>query len=135
MEEKKNNIEPEETGNTASEQTARAESEKVEQKETKNIDSAEHAKGGEKKPFDKKNWKMYAAILVGLAVIITVIVLIVGGGKPDAPAQTTPGETTPAVTTPKTTTPAATTPPGPTEPVTFPSDEDNDPKQEDNFFE
>ena len=89
--------------------------------------------------LEKKYWKIYAIILVALVVAITVIILLVGGNDNEDPQETLPNTdsqvTTPATTTPDATTPEVTTPAGPAETVTFPSDEDDDPKQEDNFFE
>lgn len=94
----------------------------------------------EKKPFNKKNLIICAAIGVALAVIITVIILLAGSGN-NQPEVTTPLDIPPQetttedkTTTPQATTPQTTTPAGPTETVTFPSDEPDDPKQEDVFF-
>ena len=54
-------------------------------------------------------------------------------GKITTPEETTPENINSESTTPESTTPESTTPAGTT--VAFPSDEDNDPKQEDVFFE
>ena len=47
----------------------------------------------------QKNWKIYVAALVGVAVLVTAIVLLAGGANKD-PEVTTPEVTTPEVTTP-----------------------------------
>ena len=83
--------------------------------------------------------------IVMVLVVCTVIALTCLAACKDNkhPEATTPVETTvqqetttqEEITTPVATTPAETTTPAPTETVTFPSDEDNDPKQEDVFFE
>ena len=83
-----------------------------------------------KKYFTKKHCIIYAAVLVVLALTIGLVIWLTAGS--DDPA---PQETTPAVTTPNTTTPQETTPATPDETVTFPSDGETDPKQEDVFFE
>ena len=70
-----------------------------------------------KKYLDKKYWKIYAAALLALVLLVTVIVLIVGSGNSDNPQETTPeAETTPEV---ETTTEAETT--------TTPSETDDTP--------
>lgn len=63
-----------------------------------------------KKFLDKKYWKIYAAILLGVAVVVTTVVLIVGTSKREEPDVTTPEITSPETTTPSQTTPEETTP-------------------------
>lgn len=88
------------------------------------------------------NFKKYISII--LVVCLAMVLGSLVACKDEEPetttpeeqiSSTTPDETTPEVTTPAATTPATTTPAGPTETVTFPSDEDDDPKQEDVFFD
>ncbi len=88
------------------------------------------------------NFKKYITIILVVCLVMVLGSLV--ACKDDEPKTTTPEEqvstttpevTTPEVTTPEATTPEVTTPPGPTETVTFPSDEDDDPKQEDVFFD
>ncbi|MBO5930880.1 MAG: hypothetical protein J6Q70_01425 [Clostridia bacterium] len=85
--------------------------------------------------------KYIVMVLVVCAVIALTCLSACKDNK--QPETTTPNETTAQVetttkeeiTTPEATTPAETTTPAPTETVTFPSDEDNDPKQEDVFVD
>lgn len=81
----------------------------------------------------KVNFKKYIGIVLAVCLLMALVTLVACKEKeeetqPTTPAQTTPAETTPAETTPPETTPAETT-------VAFPSDEENDPKQEDVFFD
>ena len=86
------------------------------------------------------NFKKYISMVLVVCMVIALACLVAckDNKHPEettTPAATTPAEMTPAVTTPAQTTPAETTTAGPTETVTFPSDEPDDPKQEDNFFD
>ena len=136
MEENKNYNEPEENASQESEKVDNTEPEKAEQHEVEAVVPTESKPNEDKKPFDKKNLVVYAAIGIVLALVITVIVLLAGNGN-TSPNETTPKETTIETTPNETTvtTPETTTPAGPTETVTYPSNEDNDPKQEDVFFD
>ncbi len=85
----------------------------------------------------RTNFKKYVSIFLALCLAMVLVCLAACKDNKN-PEQTTPNEveaTTTESTTPEVTTPEATTPATPSETVTFPSDEDNDPKQEDNFFE
>ena len=96
-----------------------------------------------KKFLDKKYYKIYLPILFGVVALITVVVIAVSiaNNNKTQPEETTPEEQAVVTTTQQpgdntqTTTPKETTPATPTETVTFPSDEDTDPKQEDVFFD
>ena len=86
------------------------------------------------------NFKKYVSMVLVVCMVIAIACLVAcKDNKP--PQETTPGQVTvettteAKTTTPQATTPQQTTPSTPAETVTFPSDEDNDPKQEDNFFE
>ena len=88
------------------------------------------------------NFKKYVSIILVLCLAMVLGSLVACKEKEpqtttpeEQVSTTTPGVTTPEVTTPEKTTPEATTPDTPTETVTFPSDEESDPKQEDIFFE
>ncbi len=85
----------------------------------------------------KANFKKYISIVLAVCLLMALVSLAACKDKED-PQGTQPTEdakTTPTQTTPTPTTPKETTPEQPTETVTFPSDEDNDPKQEDVFFD
>lgn len=83
------------------------------------------------------NFKKMISIALFACLVLCFICLT--ACKDDEPKETTPEEvvttTTPEETPTQPTTPEETTPAGPTETVTFPSDEDDDPKQEDVFFD
>ena len=86
------------------------------------------------------NFKKYVSMVLVVCMVIAIACLAAckNNKQPEGttPEQTTAETTTEEkTTTPQATTPQTTTPSTPTETVTFPSDEDNDPKQEDNFFE
>ncbi len=86
------------------------------------------------------NFKKCVSMVLVVCMVIALACLVACKDNKQ-PEQTTPEvpttETTTEdkTTTPQETTTEVTTPNTPTETVTFPSDEDNDPKQEDNFFE
>jgi len=85
----------------------------------------------------KTNFKKYVSIFLALCLAMALVCLVACKDNKQ-PEETTPNEveaTTTESTTPKPTTPAETTPATPSETVTFPSDEESDPKQEDVFFE
>lgn len=89
-----------------------------------------------------KNIKKYISIILVVCLVMVTVALAACKGDEEDPQNSTPQETTteanaPDTTTPEATTPETTTPEGPTETVTvtFPSDEEVDPKQEDVFFE
>ena len=77
----------------------------------------------------RMNFKKYISIVLVMCLVIALVSLVACKDEKD------PKETTPVVTTPNTTTPQETTPATPDETVTFPSDGETDPKQEDVFFE
>ncbi len=84
------------------------------------------------------NFKKYAAMVLAVCLVIVLACMSACGDKNNGDETTPAGQdavttTTPQTTTPKQTTPKQTTTEGPTETVTFPSDEDNDPFQEDVF--
>ncbi len=93
------------------------------------------------------NFKKYVSMVLVVCMVIALACLVACNDKhpqettPEATTiettteekTTTPEETTPESTTPEETTPESTKPTGTT--VAFPSDEDDDPKQEDSFFE
>lgn len=86
----------------------------------------------------KSNFKKY--LILALAVVFIIALACLSSCKDgDNETPTTPPAgttvTTPATTTPKPNTPKETTPAGPTQTVTFPSDEDSDPKKEDSFID
>lgn len=96
------------------------------------------------------NFKKYVSMVLVVCMVIAIACLVGCNNNkhpqettPEATANetttqekvTTPEETTPEGTTPTETTPEQTTTTAPTVTVTFPSDEDDDPKQEDVFFE
>ena len=87
------------------------------------------------------NFKKYISIALVVCLLMALVSLVACKDKnKEEPTQSEPTaeSTTPAQTTPSgsnTTTPAQTTPAQPTETVTLPSDEDDDPKQEDVFFD
>ncbi len=86
------------------------------------------------------NFKKYVTMVLVVCMVIAVACLAACKNNKH-PQETTPNQTTSETTTedktttPSATTPQQTTPAGPTETVTFPSDEDDDPKQEDVFFD
>ena len=96
------------------------------------------------------NFKKYVSMVLVVCMIIAVA-CFVGCNNNNTPQETTsettanetttqekittPEETTPEGVEPENTTPEQTTTTAPTVTVTFPSDEDDDPKQEDVFFE
>ena len=96
------------------------------------------------------NFKKYVSMVLVVCMVIAVV-CIAGCGKNKQPQETTPEittkettteektttpeQTTPESTNPESTTPEQTTTTAPTVTVTFPSDEDDDPKQEDVFFD
>ena len=96
------------------------------------------------------NFKKYVSMVLVVCMIIA-IACFVGCNNNNPPKETTsettanetttqekittPEETTPEGVEPENTTPEQTTTTAPTVTVTFPSDEDDDPKQEDVFFE
>ena len=80
-----------------------------------------------KKYFTKKHLIIYGAALAAIALIV-VLVILLGGKSDDLPEETTPVETTPVATDPEETTTSAPI-------VTYPSDEESDPKQEDVFYD
>ena len=85
------------------------------------------------------NFKKYVSIVLVMCMVIALACLVACKDN-KTPQETTPGQVTvettteAKTTTPQATTPQQTTPSTPAETVTFPSDEDNDPKQEDVFF-
>ena len=104
------------------------------------------------------NFKKYVSMVLVVCMVIAIACLVgcnennhpikttpVETTESTTPEETTPEETTPEETTPENTTPEGTTPTettpeqttttAPTVTVTFPSDEDDDPKQEDVFFD
>ena len=91
--------------------------------------------------FLKKHISVILAICLVLALTVSVIACKdKNEGQPDAeetsgntPTETTPAETTPAETTTKA--PEETTTKAPEETVTYPSDAEEDPKQEDIFYQ
>ena len=99
MEEKKNNMEPEENASQEPEKVEQIETGKEEQPKVDTVNSTDSNKSEEKKPFDKKNIIVYAAFGVALAVVITVIILLASGNKTENPEVTTPEPTAPQVTT------------------------------------
>ncbi len=85
-----------------------------------------------KKFFTKKLCIIYGAVALAIILAVVLVVVLGGGNNPDAeetscntPTETTPAETTPAETTTK----------APEETVTYPSDAEEDPKQEDVFYQ
>ena len=87
----------------------------------------------------KSNFKKYISIVLAVCFLMALISLAACKDT-DEPKQTTPSNdnqttTVEDGTTPKVTTPKETTPEQPTETVTFPSNEEDDPRQEDVFFE
>ncbi len=87
----------------------------------------------------KQNFKKYISIVLAVCLLMALVSL--AACKDKNPEETTPEQQEVVTTTapqndkPQTTTPKETTPAQPTETVTFPSDEDDDPKQEDVFFD
>ena len=84
----------------------------------------------------RTNFKKYVSIFLALCLAMALVCLV--ACKEKNPDETTPEITTTDgeyTTTPAPTTPQETTPATPEETVTFPSDEESDPKQEDVFFE
>ena len=95
------------------------------------------------------NFKKYVSMVLVVCMVIALACLVACNNKepqettPEATImetttkekETTPEESTPESTTPEATTPEQTTTTAPTVTVTFPSDEDDDPKQEDVFFD
>lgn len=86
------------------------------------------------------NFKKYVSIALAVCLLMALVSLAACKDKKNPEEETTveqevvtttqqPGDNT------QTTTPKETTPATPTETVTFPSDEDTDPKQEDVFFD
>ena len=86
------------------------------------------------------NFKKYVSIALAVCLLMALVSLAACKNKKNPEEETTveqevvtttqqPGDNT------QTTTPKETTPATPTETVTFPSDEDTDPKQEDVFFD
>lgn len=148
MEENKNYTEPEENGVAEPREADEPKVEEAEQSTAKegeqsNVEEADSVKketDNSEKPQEgerKRNFKAFAIVFaVGVVLVATLIALIAGGNK--TPEVTTPLESDPAESTSETTvqtTPQTTTPAGPTETVTYPSNEDDDPKQEDVFFD
>ena len=82
----------------------------------------------------RMNFKKYISIVLVMCLVIALVSLVACKDEKE-PKETTPAATTPADTVPNTTTPKETTPATPDETVTFPSDGETDPKQEDVFFE
>ena len=85
----------------------------------------------------KANFKKYVSIVLAMCLAMVLVCLVACKGN-EHTHETTLGDvanTTLETTTPDKTTTEATTPETPTETVTFPSDEEVDPKQEDVFFE
>jgi ABC-type uncharacterized transport system auxiliary subunit len=86
------------------------------------------------------NFKKYISIALTVCLLMALVSLAACKDKKN-PEETTPEQQEVVTTTvpqndkPQTTTPKETTPAQPTETVTFPSDEEVDPKQEDVFFE
>ena len=86
------------------------------------------------------NFKKYVSIALTVCLLMALVSLVACKDKKN-PEETTPTEQEIVTTTQQpgdntqTTTPKETTPATPTETVTFPSDEDTDPKQEDVFFD
>lgn len=80
-----------------------------------------------KKCLEKKYLITYAVVLAAVVFVVVLVVLLGCGNANDEPEETTLGDTTPAETTPAQTTPA--------DIVTYPSDEESDPKREDIFFD
>ena len=95
------------------------------------------------------NFKKYVSMVLVVCTVIALACLVACNNNhpqettPEATTiettteekTTTPEESTPESTTPEATTPEQTTTTAPVVTVTFPSDEDDDPKQEDVFFE
>ena len=81
-----------------------------------------------KKYFTKKHLSVYAAIVATIALVVVLALLPGCKDADNEPEQTTPVETTPAATDPEETTTSAPI-------VTYPSDEESDPKQEDVFYD
>ena len=81
----------------------------------------------------KVNFKKYISIVLAVCLLMALVSL--AACKDKNPEETTPEQQGVVTTEPQTTTPKETTPAQPTETVTFPSDEDDDPKQEDVFFD
>lgn len=88
------------------------------------------------------NFKKYASIVLVVCLLATLVSFVACKDKNEPEKTTTASQPADVVTTtapqddkPNNTTPAQTTPAQPTETVTFPSDEEVDPKQEDVFFE
>ena len=87
----------------------------------------------------KANLKTYISIVLAVCLLMALVSLAACKDK-NEPEQTPPAEDTPTTTveegtTPKVTLPKETTSAQPTDTVTYPSDEENDPKQEDVFFD
>lgn len=88
----------------------------------------------------KANFKKYISIVLTVCLLMALVSLVACKDE-EEPQNTQPdnNQTTPTVTTPTdtgTTPPEETTPEKPAETtVTFPSDEESDPRQEDEFFD
>lgn len=80
----------------------------------------------------KQTFKKYISIVLAVCLLMALVSL--AACKDKNPEQTTPSQDVTTTTT-DSTTPEETTPGKVTETVTFPSDEENDPKQEDVFFD
>lgn len=87
----------------------------------------------------KSNFKKYLVMVLAVCFVICLACLSACKDNGTETPTTSPDPavvtTTPETTTPKQTTPQQTTPPGPVETVTFPSEEDSDPKKEDSFID
>ena len=86
------------------------------------------------------NFKKYVSIALAVCLLMALVSLAACKNKKNPEEETTVEQevvttTVPQNNKPQTTTPKETTPATPTETVTFPSDEDTDPKQEDVFFD
>ena len=81
----------------------------------------------------KANFKKYISIALVVCLLMALVSLVACKDKKE-PEQTTPSQDVTTTTT-DSTTPEETTPGKVTETVTFPSVEENDPKQEDVFFD
>ena len=86
------------------------------------------------------NFKKYVSIALAVCLLMALVSLVACKDKKNPEEETTVEQevvttTVPQNNKPQTTTPKETTPATPTETVTFPSDEDTDPKQEDVFFD
>ena len=123
MEENKNLTESEKI-----EQAEPVEAEAIGQAESNNAQPEEPKKEEQTKPLGKKNWKLYAIIGAVAVVVIVAVVLLIALGGGNKPEETTPEETTSEITTPAETT-------EPRETITYPTQGDEDPKQEDVFYD